>query len=254
MDLVLTLQPHTANYHECCRSGPQRLRQCSRSQRHWAHLSHVFTAMPVSRQLRKLWIFFLRILSSSPFLECTVGVDFRGAVLKTCARSEGKHAKGPKRQCVWLAYWVPWSFWECCTWCLHFECILSRMEVTQQNRVSVDCSGEGTEMCASLLIGLRNVGTQRTQHPGNLCSHMHLSECYLAESLRIYHFLLSKMLAFYICDRFHMEIKFEILQMTCFFFGGLSETTVSVGYWWSVPCWWNDSCLEFGKRYESGRS
>lgn len=39
------------------------------------------------------------------------------------------------------------------------------MEVTQQNRLSLDCSGEGTEMFASLLIGLRNVGTQRTQHP-----------------------------------------------------------------------------------------
>lgn len=116
-------------------------------------------AWPASRQLRKWWI-FLHILSSSPFLECTVG-----AVLKTCARSEGNHAKGLKRQCVWLAYWVPWSFWECCRWCLHFECILSIMEVTQQNRLSLDCSGEGTEMFASLLIGLRNVGTQRTQHP-----------------------------------------------------------------------------------------
>lgn len=80
MDLVLTLQPHTANYHECCKGiRPTK-----------AMFSQPCLAC---KSPTKKTMDFLCILSSSPFLECTVGVDFCGAALKTCTRSEGKARK-----------------------------------------------------------------------------------------------------------------------------------------------------------------
>lgn len=141
---------------------------------------------------KKMLDFFLHILSSSHFLECTVSVHFCGPILKTLRkrwRQPRKTRQNKNKNWRWR----------------------NNGSHLTKSSPSLDCSGEGTEMCVSLLVGLRNVGTQRAQH------HPASRQFFVPACIRvnatwqkaseICHFLSSKMLAFYICDRFHVEIK-----------------------------------------------